>query len=1571
MAKVTRNFSAGRMNKLVDERLVPDGEYIDALNIRMGSTEGSEVGTVTNVKGTKKLTNIRHLGSNLSLQAECIGAIEDSANETIYWLIHDPTNASSPTGKLDIIVAYNVSTTVLTYLAISVRKQGTSGTTLNFNPKYRVTGINIIDNLLFFTDDYNPPRFIDRKVGLPAPVFGTDAFSEESLLVIKKPPSQSPGVRLINTGGQDKFLDERFICFAYRYRYKNGEYSAISQFSAPAFEPRQFQFDVSSFLNEGMTNLYNAAVITYNTGGPLVVGIDLLFKETHNNIIKVIEKLDKKAMGLPDNANQQYTFTNSKIFTVLPESELLRLYDNVPLLAKAQTIMGNRIMYGNYTEGYDMVSQDGVPVKLEYEAKLVSDLVGNEDLADSTGSGTYDFGTFKNIANATVFFDLTGADLIAGSSVNFEIRFSHSEFFGNSTLPTQKTQNIEITFTYSLIRDYSSVYEFASSIEFQEAIGVSSNISTVANSCTGTTFTDQFNCAIPATLGIYQKHESGIMAQGQPIKIITSPSSKSIGLQLPAMFFVDNPSSHTHFVYEYYQIVFAEGFYQKIDSPKSLHSNRGYEVGIVYMDDFGRSTTALVSPRNTVHIPCSASDTKNSIHVTIPHYQYPPVWAKRYKFVIKPDRERYETIYSNIFFTDPATNNTYFLLEGENAKKVEVGDRLIVKSDTEGPTNTCVYTTVLEKEAKQENFISIPSVINAGQDVPIPSGVYMKLFANNFFTEKDELAVIAPGRYEVIERSWGYYPRLAYPMNIKDEATGNYVDYTVPAGSIIRISFAFSRPGPRSGDGECEKRNYQYQKTFVSSADYDNMKDWWDGDNVASTLNDGVQDIGGGQCEADNIYISTMASSPSDIPTALCNNYYRFYRDPTSSALFLLITGTRRCPGLGTARNSSIYANIEIFRAESTFVFETEPQNALPDVFYENDLSFPIIDGFHEGNIQNQSETTPAIVDTKFFNCFCFGNGVESYKIRDSVVGYPFSLGNRVTSVSAQDYKRVRRFADITYSGVYNFETNVNKLNEFNLGLLNYKYLEVMFGPIYVLDGRQTDVLVLQEDKVSYVLAGKNLLSDAAAGGAITSVPEVLGTQIARVEKYGISFNPESYVQWGPYRFFTDVKRGAVIQIIGDGASSDKLNVISEAGMRTWFRDAFSSNLNTQKIGGFDPYSNEYVISSNVKELPPQPQSVTSFECGVSQSFNVAEDESYSFVVDFGQKIGDVDVSYAVSSEGEFQVNVTYDGNIYTTGVVSTSGVISFEKSSNLVTQATIEIVSVGSPVEITVTPSCPISSELILILVTLTSVSDQGKFIHNEYRYVDGEYVSPLQSNFITFEDGDKSPVVSQFDVITGSVGTGGFPPASAVMTMISNRYEIDTFTFDPATDKLRFVRTNSVYNNNADDIESLLSVSTPITASVLGDVASGTFAVPGSGNRLYMIWDYRKSVEKRLCHSSISQVDACCNCGGLRMIAEPGIFNMTGSDAALIALRKITADGGSFLMTGGPANFSKAYRLIADTGNFALTGQNAGLVKSLKADVGSFQLSGGNANIAKSFSASLCHSTISTFDACCGCAS
>ena len=91
-----------------------------------------------------------------------------------------------------------------------------------------------------------------------------DQFSAESLLVIKKPPVEAPTIVPFATGGENNFLEDRFVCFAYRYQYADGEFSATSQFSSPAFTSGTFRFSLGSYLNEGMLNTTNAVTISYN-----------------------------------------------------------------------------------------------------------------------------------------------------------------------------------------------------------------------------------------------------------------------------------------------------------------------------------------------------------------------------------------------------------------------------------------------------------------------------------------------------------------------------------------------------------------------------------------------------------------------------------------------------------------------------------------------------------------------------------------------------------------------------------------------------------------------------------------------------------------------------------------------------------------------------------------------------------------------------------------------------------------------------------------------------------------------------------------------------------------------------------------------------------------------------------------------------------------------------------------------------------------------------------------------------------------------------------------------------------
>ncbi len=1468
MAKLTRNFVAGKMNKVVDERILPEGEYIDAMNVRMGSTENSEIGVIENTKGNLPLTSLAYIdGTPLSAAAKCIGAIQDSARETIYWFVHDSNFSAGATGKLDLIVSFNVSSNILTYHVVSIDDGGGVNTTLNFNSTYLITGVDIIENLLFFTDDYNAPRVINITSNYPNPIGNIDQVTAESLLVIKKPPVEAPAVEPRITNGQENFLDTRFICFAYRYKYANGEYSATSQWSAPAFIPKPFSFSVESYLNEGMTNLCNSAIITYNSGGPLVVGIDLLFKKADGNVIRVIEKLDKANLGLANNTNYQYTFTNSKIFTVLSESELLRLYDNVPRFAKAQTIMGNRLMYGNYVEGYDLIDQFGSPIKFEYTTNLVSLPIGNTNIDDGLQSGNYSINGSVNVPNSVVTFDLAGQSLVAGSAINLDVVISHAQWSGQTPYPTETTDDVRLNFAFFLSTSYSSVYALATSIEFQNAVGTIANIKPISDACNGTTFTDSFNCAVPNNLGSLIKNGSGISGVGQPVGIVTSPASSVIGLQFPAMRYVDSLTTPTQTVYEYYSVTLAEASFQEIANTQSLHSNRDYEIGIVYMDDFNRATTALVSPNNTEHIPCGLSSFKNSIQVTIPVTQLPPAWATRYKFVIKPDQENYETIYCSIFFQDPETNNAYFLLEGENARKVEVGDRLIVKADSSGPTASCVYATILEKSAQASGFIEIPSQLDPTVLIPVPAGVYAKINPNSFNIVQDELAIIAPGKVTVTSPRGGPYPKLYYPMNRYDTATSAWVDYDVPAGSRIVMTIKQWRGGVGNA---CEERRNTLEKTLISGNAYDNMYDWFIGENVEQFLNDGSRYAGNGQCIPDNEFIPGITNTAGDIPTDLCKNYYRFYRNTSTNQLQLMVTGTLPCTGIGypNSRASNVEVNFTVFRSDKTIIFETEPSDALPDVFFENDLSLPIVNGNHQGNIQNQNIATgtPAIIDTKFFNCFAFGNGAESYKIRDSIVGNQFNLGNRVTSVSAQDYKAADRFADITYSGVFSAESNVNKLNEFNLGLLNYKVLEPSFGEIFILDGRETDILVLQEDKISYVLSSKNLISDATGGGVISSVPEVLGTQIARTEKYGISFNPESYVQWGYDRFFTDVKRGAVIQLKGDAYSNEQLKVVSELGMRTWFRDEFNVSYATQKLGGFDPYMNEYVLSNNDLDLPVNPECL---DCGISQTFTLStvgsEQKTTQFCVDLGPTVGIANVIYNVESislGGSFKIDVEYDGTTVSTGFVTTSGVVTTNKNNVSVETSNITITYTGDIV-LSVLADCCNAAQLSIVQIVLTNDYDSGDTIHTEYRYVDGAYVSPLQSELTIFSSGTSTPLVSRYGITTGPVGPGAFPPAGSTLRMIANKFASDTFVFNPATDKFKYYTSDTLYANNSPAITTLLGLATTATPNQGGGSNNyAEFTVPTLQDYLYLIWDFRESIPTTLCYSSTDISDACCGC-------------------------------------------------------------------------------------------------------------
>jgi hypothetical protein len=985
------------------------------------------------------------------------------------------------------------------------------------------------------------------------------------------------------------------------------------------------------------------------------------------------------------------------------------------------------------------------------------------------------------------------------------------------------------------------------SASFLGAVGTAGTIETnPADYATSdqTIWTNAWNAIFPiqqtgGTPDPQNLESTGINAADEPAQIVASDeTSFTIAFPMPKY------SSGATESYESMEITRASGTYISQGSQYSLHSNRSYEVGIVFMDEYGRASTPYTSNRNKIHVPCSDSIFRNVIRVQIPPLMRPPSWADRYRFVIKPDREGYETIYCNIFETHDGY--TYFLLEGEQAAKVEKGDRYIVKADCDGPTDRCTYATVLEKKA-----LAVGDIVAGPPAIPAIAGTYMKIKAEFDVTPQaganESLGEKTASSNNSGETdTTGEYPLLAYTG-----FDGTVANRAIPAGSRITLTMDFERLGRGEGSS-CDRRTLIFDKTFLVSDNYTDIVDWFY--NQDGVVEDVQNTIGlAGNPLPENTVLAETSSSASDygMSGTATNNQIRWYKDTSVAPwdMRFVVIGARECTGFiggGDSPNlrSRVSVRWNIVRTSDIVVFETRPTAALPDLWYESSQSFPIINVLgnrrYRGNVQDQTGSQPAIVDTAFFNCISYGNGVESYKVRDSIVGKPITMGNRVTSTSDQEYKETRRFSDLTYSGVYNDETNINKLNEFNLGLLNFKPLEDSYGPVEKLFGRRTDILTLQEDKISYVLADKNLLTDATGESVVASVPQVLGTQVARVEDFGISNNPESFAEWGPHKFFTDAKRGAVIHLYGDG-QKEQLEVISENGMRSWFRDEFIANFNTQKLGGYDPYMNEYVLASNEVFLPGEEPCI---ECNTIQTFLLtAVGELYC--VDLGNVVGTATVSYNVieaTGTDSAVITASYnstDTNSGTIGVGS-SGSFTVDKDEVDVSQVDISISYTGTErFIIQVIVKCPEVVELSVVLATLSRPENQNQTIHSEYQWTDGTFISPLTSKPVEFAYGAVAPVVSQWEEFTAAQGSGLVPVDAATVTMIYNRIFPDNYTL-VAADRFHLLRTNTRYTES--QITDIINDGDLITVIPSGAQPeyTGDFTMPATGDYLYLIWDY-----------------------------------------------------------------------------------------------------------------------------------
>ena len=240
-------------------------------------------------------------------------------------------------------------------------------------------------------------------------------------------------------------------------------------------------------------------------------------------------------------------------------------------------------------------------------------------------------------------------------------------------------------------------------------------------------------------------------------------------------------------------------------------------------------------------------------------------------------------------------------------------------------------------------------------------------------------------------------------------------------------------------------------------------------------------------------------------------------------------------------------------------------------------VTFKIITGVLDAN----GEVASFVIDPKqevglnWFNCWSFGNGVESNRVGDTY-NKPYVTNGVTVSSSTEDLNEaeVMKYG-LIYSGIYNSTSGVNNLNQFIAAENITKDINPIYGSIqklYAGWGQGGDLVTLCEDRVLKILANKDALFNADGDTNITSTNRVLGTAMPYSGEYGISKNPESFASESYRVYFTDKVRGAVMRLSMDG-----LTPISDHGMRDWFKD--NLKLSTKLVGSFDDNKNEYNIT--------------------------------------------------------------------------------------------------------------------------------------------------------------------------------------------------------------------------------------------------------------------------------------------------------------------------------------------------------------------------------------------------------
>ena len=383
MPEIKNTFLQGYMNKDLDERLIPNGQYRHAENVDVSISESSDVGTVQNILGNTRADLFLNEGV-VPVDCACVGSVVDENNNKLYWFVKSITR--------EAIVQYDEASGESVFVAVDMSSAESYPSFLKFTGK-PITGINVIDNFLFWTDGDSEPKKIniEQTVNQNNPssinvhttlhIDGEDTgipLSEDHVTVIRRKPSIAPSFH-INSSSESNLspiFEKIFPRFCFRYKYRDGEYSAFGPFTDVVFNPEYIgainelnAYSIDEPYNKAMVNSIESIDLYDFVPADIpddVVQVDILYKQENSNVVYSIANikhtdpewsLNGYSQGVSGSTSLhkgKYTITTENVHAALPENQTFRLWDNVPRKAVAQEMIGNRLVYGNYTQGYDI-----------------------------------------------------------------------------------------------------------------------------------------------------------------------------------------------------------------------------------------------------------------------------------------------------------------------------------------------------------------------------------------------------------------------------------------------------------------------------------------------------------------------------------------------------------------------------------------------------------------------------------------------------------------------------------------------------------------------------------------------------------------------------------------------------------------------------------------------------------------------------------------------------------------------------------------------------------------------------------------------------------------------------------------------------------------------------------------------------------------------------------------------------------------------------------------------------------------------------------------------------------------